>query len=175
MLSNETTLVVGAIVLLALIVLAANSFKLEGTTVMLDTEASITAISIAQTMIDEMQTKDFDEKTIGVRIYAPSDLTPESLLGPEGDETVPMPDVLPYSSGKNFDDIDDYIGYQRIISSPKLGKFSVFDSVCYVNESNLNEKAYTQTVCKMIVVKVTHRSLKQPVVLKDVMVYRRYY
>ena len=174
MISSHMMFVVGAFALLSLITLSVNSIIVEGTTVMLDTEASITGISIAQAMIDEIQSKEYDTQTVSARVYNTANLTPTNLLGTEAGESISTPDVLPYQSATVFNDTDDYNGYRRTVSTTRLGNFAVTDSIYYVMESNLNLKSSTQTYYKKMVVTVAHPRMKVPVVLADVVVYRRY-
>lgn len=174
MISSHMMFVVGAFAILSLITLSVNSIIVESTTVMLDTEASITGISIAQAMIDEIQSKEYDTQTVSARVYNTANLTPTNLLGTEAGESISTPDVLPYQSATVFNDIDDYNGYRRTVSTARLDNFAVTDSIYYVMESNLNLKSSTQTYYKKMVVTVAHPSMKVPVVLADVVVYRRY-
>jgi hypothetical protein len=174
MISNHMALVVGAFALLALIALGVNGRIVEQTTVMLDTEASITSISIGQAMIDEMKEKEFDTHTVGARVYSVASMTPSNLLGPESGESISFPDAFPYASMSTYNDADDYNGYRRLVSTPRMGGFTVEDSVYYVSDSNLDVKSSTQTFYKKIVVRVTHPNMKAPVTLTDVIVYRRY-
>ena len=166
--------VVGAFALLSLVTLSINSIIVEKTTVMLDTEASITGISLAQAMVDEIQSKEYDTQTIGVRVYDVANLTPTNSLGPEGGEGVTLPDVYPYQSVTGYNDLDDYNGYRRTVGTARLDNFTIVDSVYYVMESNLDLKSSTQTYYKKMVVTVTHPNMKVPVVLTDISVYRRY-
>ncbi len=166
--------VVGAFALLSLVTLSINSIIVEKTTVMLDTEASITAISIGQAMIDEIQSKEYDTQTVGARVYDAANLTPTNQLGTEAGESLTLPDVFPYQSVSLYNDLDDYNGYRRTVSTSRMDNFTVVDSVYYVNETNLDLKSSTQTFYKKMVVTVTHPSMKVPVVLTDVIVYRRY-
>ena len=172
--TGQMTLVLAAFAILSLLVLGVNRILVEKTTVMLDSEAAITSISIAQAMIDEIQKREFDEKAILQRIYTPTNMTALASLGSDVGESVSTPDVSPFSSINHFDDVDDYNGYKRTVSTTRLGGFSVEDSVYYVTASNLDVEASSQTYYKKIVVKVTHSSLKQPIILTDIAVYRRY-
>lgn len=174
MMTGHMMFVVVAFALLSLVTLGVNGLILEKTTVMLDAEASITAISIAQAMIDEIQTKSFDTKTVTARVFNAADLTPTIRLGPEAGETITLPDVFPFRSDSLYDDVDDYNNYRRTVTTPRLGNFAVVDSVYYASESNLDLRSSTQTFYKKIMVTVTHPSMRVPVVLTDVTVYRRY-
>jgi hypothetical protein len=171
--------VLGALMLLSMVSLGINSMIISKTTTMLEAEASLSAVSLAQTMIDEIQTKSYDASTVGSRIYDASDFTTASGLGPNGlTETpyVPKPDTYnPFRSVKYYNDVDDYHLYRRRASTPILGYFDILDSIYYVKESDPSTKSTTQTFFKKIVVKVTHRNMSYPVYLSDVVVYRRYF
>ena len=166
--------VLGAFALLSFLVLSVNTTILEKTEVILDTEASITSISLAQAMVDEIQSKEFDQKCIGVRIYNASDMTSSGSLGCDAGETLALPDTLTYLSTSRFNDVDDYNGYRRTVRTHSLDDFVVVDSVYYVSNSDPNQKSSTQTFYKKIVVKITNPVMKQPVILTDITVYRRY-
>ena len=171
--------VLGALMLLSMVSLGINTMLVSKTTVMLEAEASLSAISLAQTMIDEIQTKAYDAATVTAKVYDTSDLTASGGLGPNGiTETpnVPQPDVSsPFKSVKYYNDVDDYNLYRRRASTPILGNFDILDSIYYVKESNPSTKSTSQTFFKKIVVKITHRNMAYPLYLSDVVVYRRYF
>jgi hypothetical protein len=174
MASGQMMYVLGALALLSLLVLSVNKIIVENTSVMLENEASITAISLAQAMIDEIQTKEFDQNTVNARVYSTSGLTAVASLGPDAAESVPSIDTYSFQSASVFNDVDDYNNYQRKVSTPRLGDFLVRDSVYYLTESNLNQKSTSPTFYKKIVITVTHPNMARPIVLSDVAVYRRY-
>ena len=170
--------VIGALMLLSMVSLGINTMIIGKTTTMLEAEASLAAISLAQTMIDEIQTTNFDENTIGTKVYNATDLTAAGSFGPSGTEAsnVPLPDnASPFKSLTKYNDVDDYNNYRRTASTPLLGNFTIEDSVYYVLETNPNTKSSTQTFFKKIVVKVTHRNMSFPLYLSDVAIYRRYF
>src|SRR6266852_2315305 len=135
--------IIGALVLLGIASLGINAMLASKTTTMLQAEASLNAISIAQTMIDEIMTKSYDAATAnGTKVYNPSAFTVAASLGPNGVEAsnVPQPDVSnPFKSVQYYNDVDDYNNYQRKVSTPILGTFTVVDTVFYVSEANPNE------------------------------------
>lgn len=171
--------VLGALMLLSMVSLGINAMILSKTTTMLEAEASLNAISLAQTMIDEIQTKPYDAATVSAKVYDASDFTAAGSLGPNGATEVPyvpQPDVsTPFKSVKYYNDVDDYHLYRRTAFTPILGNFTLLDSIYYVKESNPSTKSTTQTFYKKIVVKVTHRNMSYPLYLSDVIVYRRYF
>ena len=170
--------VLGAIMILSMVSLAINTMIIGKTTTMLEAEASLTAISLAQTMIDEILTKSYDLATVTQKVYDPTLFTAASGLGPNSTETsnVPLPDAAtPFKSYKYYNDVDDYNGYRRTASTPLLGKFTIVDTVYYVSESNPNQKLSTQTFFKKIVVTVRHPNMSYPLQMSDLAVYRRYF
>lgn len=169
--------VLGALTLLSLVSLSVNTMIIGKTTTMLDAEAQLNAISIAQTMIDEIMLKNFDAATVSAKVYDPDDFTPVNGLGCSGTESarVPQPDTYPYKSAGGFNDVDDYHRYSRTAATPRMGNFTVTDTVYYVAESNPDANSMTQTFFKKVVVTVRHPNMSAPLRLSDVAVYRRYF
>jgi hypothetical protein len=128
-------------------------------------------------MMDEIMTKSYDKATAsGTRIWDSTLFTAPNALGPEAAEAtlVPLPDASG-ASDKWYNDVDDYQGYIRRASTPVLGNFTVNDSVYYVTEANLNVRVNYQTTLKRVVIRITHPNMRYPVVLQDLMVYRRFF
>jgi len=167
----------GALALLSLVSLSINTMIIGKTTTMLDAEAQLNAISIAQTMIDEIMTKSYDAATDAKKIYNESDFTSPGGLGCSSTENaaVPTPDTYPYKSVAGYNDVDDYNNYKRYAATPRLGNFLVTDTVYYVFESDPNAKSSAPTFFKKVVVTVRHPNMNSPLQLSDVAVYRRYF
>jgi hypothetical protein len=195
--TGQLLLVIGALTLLSIVTLSVNSMLLSKTTAILQSEAHLTAISVAQSMLDEIMVAAFDSATASKRIYPgqESKLTPISSLGPEGTEItyVTLPEVpdtgVPYRSVTKYNDADDYNNYQRYYFSSSLGIFTVVDSIFYVTSSDPDVKSGTPTFFKRILVTVRHRNFYPPdslslynpwngkyyLQLSDIAVYRRYF
>lgn len=174
---NQMFTIIGALVLLGTTSLGINFMLASKTTTMLEAEASLNAVSIAQTMIDEVMTKSYDAATAnGTKIYNASQFTGAGSLGCNSTEAanVPQPDVS-FNSVKYYNDVDDYNNYQRNVSTPILGTFAVVDTVFYVSETNPDQKSYTQTFYKKAVVTIRHSNISYPLQLSDVVVYRKYF
>lgn len=174
---GQMLLVVGALALFASLQLSVNSAILRSSTTSYDGEATVEAISIGQAMIDEIVTQEFDSTTVFSHSMSdPSVFTPSSKLGADVDteKTVAALERDPFKSQVRFNDIDDYNGYSRIVTSSHLGDFTVKDSVYYVSESDQTTYSSTQTWYKKIVIRVSHPNLLYPVVMKSLIVFRRY-
>lgn len=169
--------VLGAIALLSLVSLSINTMIIGKTTTMLEAEAQLNAISIAQSMIDEVMVKSYDAATVSAKIYNASDFTAAGGLGCSGSEAsvVTQPDVYPYKSPNGYNDVDDYHRYRRTVFTPRMGNFDVVDTVVYVVETNPDTKSSTQTFFKKVIVTVRHPNMHTPLTMSDVAVYRRYF
>lgn len=175
---GQMMMVLGALMLLSMISLSVNTMFIEKTTTMLDAEANLNAISLAQSMIDEIMKKSFDMNTVSAKVYTASGFTAIASLGPSGSEAsiVTIPDATnPFRSVRNYNDVDDYHLYRRIVATPRLGNFTIVDSVFYLNESDPSLVSGTPTFHKKVVVTVRHPNMITPLQLSDIAVYRRYF
>ena len=192
--TGQMLMVLGALMLLSLVALSVNSMLVNKTSTMLETEADLNAVSLAQSMLDEILADSYDAATAsGTKVYDSTEFTSASGLGPNSTEAsnVPLPEppdtVVSYKSLKYYNDVDDYNGYKRVAFASSMGPFSIIDSVYYVSESNPDQKSTTQTFYKKVVVTVRHRNMypasetfdqwagKYYVQFSDVAVYRRYF
>jgi len=174
--TGQMLLVLGALIILSMTSMGVNTMIINKTETMLDAEAGLEATSLAQTMIDEVMTKSYDNATVTEKVYHEADLTDAEGLGCSSTEryNVPQPDTT-LKSMKYYNDVDDYHGYTRVFSTPLMGKFTIKDTVFYVIEANPDQKSLGETFHKKVVVTVTHPNLLRPLQLSDVVVYRRYF
>ncbi len=160
---------------LSLITLSVNNTILASNDSLLESEAILNALSVAQSMLDEIAKKEFDEKIIGKRAFYVDSLTLPSMLGPESGEVY-----------QDFDDIDDFNYFQasnaKQVVTPRMGMFSVVDSIYYIPDPSTTGYDFdcpqpygTRTFYKKIVVEVSHPSMSVPLRLVDLWVYRRYF
>jgi hypothetical protein len=158
----------------------------------LEMESTTNALSIGQSMLDEVMQRNFDQKTIDKVAYGYSDVTAAGSIGPETGEAISGIDSA-YTSGSvfhdflsksEFNDVDDYNLYHRRVWDARLGWFDITDTVKYVSETSPNTAASSATFYKMIVVVVRHPNLPRaqdtsstslPIILKDFSVYRQYF
>lgn len=168
--------------LLSAVTLGVNSMLVNKTETMLEAEASLVGVSLAQSMIDEIQTKSYDAATAGgTRIWDSTLFTSPGGLGPSSLEAsnVPLPEhpdtAGAYKSVRGYNDVDDYNRYRRYAINPSLGTFLISDTVYYTKESYPDVKSTTQTYFKRIIVTVTHPNMKYKLQLSDLVIYRRYF
>jgi hypothetical protein len=117
-------LLLGAIVLLAILVLNVNRTILSSTDNSFQAQSITATTSVAQQTIDLISSKSFDESTVNAAVTDTNNFTAPSSLGPESGESV-----------ASYDDIDDYRNSSTIVSTPRLGNVSVLIKVGYVNPS----------------------------------------
>ena len=156
---NNQFLSIGAIALLALISLRFDTSVLETKQTEIENKVYLTAFSLADDLIEEIKQKAFDEQTVEWRAIETDELTPPNAFGP----------VDPGESSVNtFDDIDDYDGYQKVVSLPHVENYSVTSTIDYVSASDPDEASLVQTYFKRVTVRVTSPYLSHSVRLSFV-------
>ena len=188
--TGQMLLVLAALLLLGMVTLAVNKMLVNKTTTMLEAEASLNAISLAQSMIDEIMTKSYDlatapgssgPKDSGPKVYDSTAFTAPASLGPSNAEVsaVPRPEppdtAVAYKSVAGYNDVDDYNNYTRKAYTTLMGTFTLTDTVYYVSEFDPNSKSDKQTFHKKVVVTVRHPNMPRPLQLSDIAVYRTYF
>jgi len=140
--NGQMFLVLGAIVLLAILVLNVNRTILSTTDNSLQAQAITTTTSVAQQTMDLVRSESFDEATVGAAVTDSDDFTAPASLGPESGE-----------SFNTFDDVDDYKDYSDLINTPRLGDVSVSVNVAYVNPDSPDTPIAVRSRMKRVEVK----------------------
>lgn len=183
--TGQALLVIGAFALLSTLTLAVNATIIMTSNMGLEMEANLNALSYAQSMLDEILTKSFDENTTNNRrVFTNAGMTARGSFGPDGGEAISGPDSSRtgvFRSQWRYDDVDDYHGYLRWIWNSRLGWFVLRDTIEYVHEDNLTLQG-SQTWHKKITVNVQNFSMIKDQAgtviayrMHDVAVYRKYY
>jgi len=163
-----------AFVFLGTLLVFNNNVIVNSLTLASENEVSIIAFGEAQSVIDEAKTKAFDENTISVVV--PDSTSFSATLGRES-ETFPSPcDTLSstgYRSSVNFDDVDDYNGYKRLVkASSSVGKPDTVSAVVsYVVVANPDNVASGKTYAKKMTVMVKSPYLNQSYSIAYVFTY----
>lgn len=153
-------LAIGALVIFGTFLSSSNRLMTGNTQIAEQNEYYITAVSLAQSVIDEAKTKAFDQLTVGRVIPIPSadSLTPANQLGPGGSEAISGNDVLSstgYKSSTKFNDVDDYNDYNRLVNTPRAEGYRIHVAVKYVSETSPDVVKGAPTFCKRMKVMVT--------------------
>jgi hypothetical protein len=107
-------------------------------------EAIMGATAIAQSTLREVAAKKFDQKSIGKKITTVDSLSAVGSLGPESGEAYPA-----------FNDVDDYDGYIRTVSTDRLGDYTVAVNVHYTRKDSLGALSGVRSFMKSIDVTVS--------------------
>ena len=167
--------------MLSLLTLSINATIINTLSLTAESEMILNAHAFGQSMLDEIMTKHFDQKTITKPIYNYADLT--ANLGTDGGEHITWIDTT-YFSRTKFNDVDDYHKYRRKVKNALGWTFNLIDSVHYVREhrDSVDVVSTTQTFYKRVSVYVYNDMLPKkangeviPLVMRDVAVYRRFF
>lgn len=146
--SGQSFLSLGAMTLVALIILQVNTGFVMTSSSLLDNKLNILAISLASSIIEEASGKAFDANTVSDAASSTSDLTAPYGLGSGAGEAYP-----------DFNDFDDYNGLEISNASMQSAEFDVKSVVSYVNPNNPDNISSSSTWHKKITVYVTSESL----------------
>jgi len=147
MASIQSMLAIGALVIFSIVSMLFNSSYLQSSSIEIEDKVYLTAFSLADDLVEEMKQKAFDEKTVDFQAIRKDQLTP-SPLGPEGE-------VWP-----NFNDIDDYRGYEKNVDAPHAEGYHVECDVVYCNADG--SLSGTQQYYKKVTITVSSDYLPDP-------------
>ncbi len=159
--SGHQILTIACIVLFSFLVLNFYSSNTQKILQMHSSKSTIVANGLAQSIIEEIQTKAFDEKTIHSPVWNTNSLTLSGSLGKDSGENL----------NTQFDDVDDYKGYSTSINVDKVGAFALNVNVYYVQPMNPDLLSGTPTYSKLIRVNVSNESLPDTLRFQQVISY----
>jgi len=140
--TGQMIMTLGAMLLLAAIMLRVNTANLTNESIRDDAQYGVLATSIATSIIEEAQSKAFDENTDTMNVTLNTQLT--SVLGPETGETE-----------NTFDDFDDYNGLTKRDSTMPSATFDISCQVVYVEPDNILGSTTDRTWNKKLIVTIT--------------------
>jgi hypothetical protein len=152
MIAIQQILVIGGMFLLSYLGLSLHSSDSSQSSATLYNEAVITGTGIAQSLMEEIQRKAFDEETVSGLglIDSPDSLSLAMYLGPETGET----------SRTQFDDVDDYHNYTTTAAHDRLGDFQTAIKVYYIDKMSPNSHSFGRTFSKRVDIYVHTYMLK---------------
>ena len=157
----QSMLAIGAMIILSFISLSFNSAVLNTSTTDLHSKVALTAISLADNLLEEIKSKSFDQATVQFPTCNLSSLTPPSSLGPEAGEVYP-----------NFNDVDDYNGFCDTVAAPYFESYYVSCKVEYVSGDSPDVVSNVQTFDKRAIVTVTSPYLNNSISLSEIFTLR---
>jgi hypothetical protein len=162
---HNTILTIGALVLLGGFMVSANGILSQNSVNTEQTEYVLTALSLAQSIVEEAKAKAFDERTKSAFVSVADSLS--VVLGRDAGEAIASPDTLTSSgvcsSASIFDDVDDYNGYVRLVNTERGTGYRLVVGVKYVSETNPDSDSYVPTFCKKLTVSVTSPFFETPI------------
>ncbi len=158
---GQQILAIGAIVLLSFIVLSYGNSSNGMLETAFFNEGVISGSALAQSLMEEIQSRAFDEATISQAVTSVNNLTSSNSLGPDNGE----------SDISSFDDVDDYNGYTKTDSLSRMGNFTVSVDIYYVEEMNPEVKSLSKTFSKRIDVEVVNSAVSTSITFSNVVSY----
>jgi len=147
--SGHMLITIAGLILLSNLILNVHKANTERMVATYTSESVINASGLAQSIIDMIQSKAFDENTITAAAWGLDELTPVNKLGPETGEY----------KHTDFDDIDDYNNYSTTITLERMGDFDINVKVFYVGFSNPQVKSNAITYSKKIELSIINYNL----------------
>ncbi len=146
---NQMMLSIGAMIFLSMLILNVHSSTTDKLIILYSNEAVIEATGLVQALFEEIQTKAFDEFTTTNAAKERNLLTPVGSLGEDNSEDL-------YT---DFDDIDDYNGFNVTDAANAMGEFDLAVLVYYVDETSPYDSSGTRTFIKRVDISITNESL----------------
>jgi hypothetical protein len=140
--TGQMILTIGAMILLATIMLRVNTNNLMNETVRDQAQYGVLATSIAASILEEAQSKAFDESTDTNSVSSVTELS--QILGPESGET--------YAT---FDDFDDYNGFTKRDSTMASAVFDISCEVVYVAANDVRGTSTSRTWHKKMKIQIS--------------------
>lgn len=158
--TGQMLITVGAMMLLGMIILRVNNGFLTTGTVLMESKFGVLGVSLATSVIEEANSKAFDEETDTASVNSTNLITAPNNLGPEAGETYEF-----------FDDFDDYNGYTRVDSTMPSAVFNLESKVEYVEDKKPDNPVNKATWHKRITVTVTSPSMQDTIQMSSVFSY----
>lgn len=148
--TGQMMITIASLMLLSIVVLTINRNFLTTNSSLLTNKQTLSATSLATSIIEEASGKAFDENTLGGKSITNANVF-TSLLGPETNEKY-------NAKGANeFDDFDDFDGLQDSIDIPGSGTYKFWVKVNYIKD-NLTITSSKQ-FNKILTVKVSNEGM----------------
>ncbi|MCW8809868.1 MAG: hypothetical protein OQJ93_11560 [Ignavibacteriaceae bacterium] len=160
--TGQMIMSMGAMILLSTIVLRVNTLNLTNESIRDDAQYGVLATSIASSIIEEAQSKAFDENTDTNSVSSLTKLS--DVLGPESGETE-----------ATFNDFDDYNGFTKRDSSMPSAVFNIYCEVVYVDPTDLGGFSTSRTWNKKINVMITSPFATDTLILKTSSIFSYWY
>lgn len=163
---GELLQTMAAIVIFGLILMSANRMIQRNTMMQVEGELEQEVIAVAQDIIEESRTLEFDEKSQGEvpPTKIPDDFTVPGNLGPDPDSDPEIDDDLDGNgevTREEFDDFDDFHDWEETVET-EHGKFNIRSEVFYLDPVTYDSsETIYPTTFKKIRVNITNEFLQK--------------
>ena len=180
---GQTLLSAAALVLLSVMVINANRLIVQSGNDFMVAEATDEGTELAGSLIQEIESKMFDQADDGTGSQSLSYFNDPSYLGPSSGELtyVTLPDTsylgtfkaikFCQSCDQGYNDVDDYNGYIRWVDTQGVKGFIITVSVYYVSDANPDVPSSTKTYFKRADITVTNPYLPAPMHFNTIVPY----
>lgn len=170
---GQTMLSAGALVLLTVMVINAHRMIVYSADDARVADAIQVGVDIAQSLIDEISQKMYDENYDPTKSQGTKEFTASSSLGPDAGESFLLPDVEApsFKSIGSYDDVDDYQGYQRTVDKGGFAAFQVSIQVFYVQDADPEVATTSKTYTKKAVLTISHETYSTPITFTTILTY----
>ena len=158
--TGQMLLTIGAMILLATLILRVNNNMSASTDTVYDSKFAILATSLGNSILEEASDKAFDQASTSNSVSSLTSLTLPNKLGPESGEVYP-----------NFNDVDDYNGFVKVDSTLPSAIFKASCKVDYVSPNLPTSTSVIRTWTKRITVTVTSVSMPDTIKLSSLYSY----
>ncbi|GMU86117.1 MAG: hypothetical protein AMXMBFR48_13590 [Ignavibacteriales bacterium] len=158
---SQLILLLGSLVLLGLLGLSQNNSLNRNTEYNMYNQALFTGTGVAQSMLEEVLSRDFDEVTLTRNLTIPDSLTAPGELGKENGESLVT----------QFDDVDDYHRFTRTDSLDIFGNYHLQVSVHYIASMSPDNKITSKSFMKRINVSLYNRYIGDTITLNGIKAY----
>ena len=142
--TGQMIMSMGAMVLFSTVMLRVNTSNLMNEAIRDEAQYGVLATSIATSIIEQAQSKSFDENSDSTAVSDEDEFTLAANLGPENSET--------YAT---FNDFDDFNGFTRRDSTMPSAVFDIECSVVYVKHDEIHKSTTNRTWHKKINITVS--------------------
>ncbi|SRR5713226_7157657 len=167
--SGYTLMSIGGLLLFMIAAINANRVVVDSDSEALKSEQYLECASVARAIFGEIRLKRYDQLAPDTTtVTNPASFTPPPL-GPEMGEIFTLPDTGVFKSASMYNDIGDYNGYTRIVTTPTASD-TVSIQVSYVDSDSFNTST-TRTWLKKINVTVQNRPRVPPETFSTIQAY----
>ena len=150
--TGQTMLTAMFLVLLTVLMIAANQLLINSTQNSLESLASDEGMDAANQLMMEIVQKKFDANVY----YSSYESSYNFIFIQQPSHSISLPDAAPFQSVAAYTSINEYNGYRRKVDGPNIKGFTDSVAVYYVSRTNMTSASYTQTYYKRIDIVVTH-------------------